>query len=136
MVINSNKFEGNELNLVENQNKYLKQKYETPSVIKRDIQMVEYMVQIYCNNLHDTKGPFCVECEEFLEYAKDRLQRCPYQEGKTACGKCGLACYNSESKEKGMKIFTYSGPRMLFKHPKLALYHMCDALKEPKKPES
>ena len=133
LVIQTNNYEGKNMKLVGTENKDYEQKDETPLIIKRDIKMVEYMVEIYCKNIHDTKDPLCVECEEFLEYAKDRLQRCPYQEGKTACSKCGLVCYDSENKEKGTKIFTYSGPRMLYKNPKLAFHHMCDALKEPKK---
>jgi len=121
--------------LARNENKDYEQKDELPLIIKRDIKMVEYMVEIYCKNRHDTKVHLCVDCEEFLEYAKDRLLGCPYQEGKTACGKCSLTCYDPENKEKAMKIFTYSGPRMLYKHPILAFHHMCDAFKEPKMPK-
>ena len=124
------------MNLVGNKNKDFEQKDKTPLIIKRDKKMVEYMVEIFCNNKHYTKDSLCVECEKFLGYVKDRLDRCPYQEGKTACGKCGLVCYDQKKKKKGLKIFTYSGPRMFYKHPKLAFHHLCDALKEPKKPES
>ena len=92
------------------------------------------MVEIYFNNKHETNYSICVNCKEFLEYSKERLERCPYHEGKTAFSKCGLVCYDPINKEKATKIFTYSGPIMLYKHAKLAFHHLCHALKEPKKP--
>lgn len=107
-----------------------------PEIIVREKKMVEYMVRIYCKNQHETKGVPCFECNKFLEYAKERLENCPYQEGKTACGKCGLTCYEPEKKKKGMEVFTYSGPRMLLRHPILAFHHVLDSFKEPKKPDS
>ena len=104
-----------------------------PSIITREKRTVEFMVQMYCNAKHDKKNGLCLECNEFLTYVKNRLESCPYQEKKTACGKCGLPCYEPQKKEKSLEVFTYAGPRMLFRHPILAIHHVLDSFKDPKK---
>ena len=104
-----------------------------PRIISREKRTVEFMVQMYCNAKHDRKDGLCLECNEFLAHVKNRLERCPYQEKKTACGKCGLRCYEPQKKEKGFEVFTYAGPRMLFRHPILAIHHVLDSFKDPKK---
>ncbi len=109
--------------------------YNEPPIIKREKKEVGFMVQIYCNAKHKTKDNLCSECCEFLTYAKDRLSNCPYQVKKPACGVCRLTCYYPEKKEKGLKIFYYSGPRMFYKHPILAIRHMIDAFNNPQKPD-
>ncbi|MCK5346806.1 MAG: nitrous oxide-stimulated promoter family protein, partial [Candidatus Heimdallarchaeota archaeon] len=80
------------LEKVENENTPVHGNDNEPLIIKREKKMVEFMVQIYCKGNHKTRGALCLECNEFLEYVKERLDRCPYQEGKTGCGRCGLPC--------------------------------------------
>jgi len=93
------------------------------------------MVHIYCNNHHHpAKGELCGECTAFLEYAKMRLDKCPFQERKTTCGKCPIHCYKPDMKAKVKIVMRYSGPRMLLHHPVLAMHHAVDGLKKPKKP--
>jgi len=47
------------------------------------------MVHVYCKAHHDTKGnELCPECTEFLEYAFLRLDKCSFQEEKSAFGRC------------------------------------------------
>ena len=103
--------------------------------IKREKKTIEAMVRIYCKNKHETKDGLCSECTEFLEYAKMRLDKCPFQEKKTTCGKCLVHCYQPQMKEKVKKIMRYSGPRMLLHHPALALHHVYDGFREPPKLE-
>ena len=124
------------LEKVENENKSFRSKDEEPSIIKREKKTVEFMLQIYCGGNHKTRGALCLECQEFLDYIKNRLDNCPYGENKTACGRCGLTCYAPERKEKGVAVFTYSGPRMLVRHPILAFKHFLDGFREPKKLDS
>jgi len=67
-----------------------------------------------------------------LEYAQQRLEKCPFQEGKTTCAQCSVHYYAPEMREQIRRIMRYSGPRMLYKHPIGTLWHMIDRRrKEP-----
>ena len=94
----------------------------------REKKTIAYMVDIYCHNHHSTqKGELCSECQEFKQYAFQRLDKCPFQDKKTTCGKCVIHCYRLDMKEKVKKVMRYSGPRMLIHHPSLALHHAWDS---------
>lgn len=101
--------------------------------IGREKRTIEAMVKIYCNAKHETHGELCPECAEFLAYARMRLDKCPFQENKSTCGKCLVHCYRSDMREKVKHIMRYSGPRMLLHHPVLALHHAWDGRKKPQK---
>jgi hypothetical protein len=101
--------------------------------IKREKKTIEAMVNIYCKAKHETHGELCPECTEFLAYAKMRLDKCPFQEKKSTCGKCLVHCYKPDMREKVKGIMRYSGPRMLLHHPGLALHHVWDGRKKPQK---
>jgi hypothetical protein len=99
--------------------------------ITREKKTIGAMVHIYCKAHHETKDELCQECAEFYEYAKMRLDKCPFQENKTTCGKCRIHCYKPGMKEKVKEIMRYSGPRMLLHHPVLAMHHAVDGFKKP-----
>ncbi|NLE05371.1 MAG: nitrous oxide-stimulated promoter family protein [Crenarchaeota archaeon] len=101
--------------------------------IEREKKTIEHMVNLYCKKQHKTKNTLCSDCKEFLDYAKMRLDKCPFQENKSTCGKCLIHCYNPEMKEKAKKIMRYSGPRLMLYHPILALHHVWDGRKKPPK---
>jgi hypothetical protein len=95
--------------------------------MKREKKTIGYMVEIYCKNHHDTHGKICPECRQFQEYAFTRLDKCPFQDKKSTCGKCIIHCYRPDMKEKVKVVMRYSGPRMLIHHPTFALHHVWDA---------
>jgi Nitrous oxide-stimulated promoter len=95
--------------------------------MKREKKTIGYMVGIYCKGHHDTHGELCSECKEFKEYAFMRLDKCPFQDKKSTCGKCVIHCYRPDMKEKVKEVMRYSGPRMLLPHPTLALHHAWDS---------
>lgn len=102
--------------------------------IKREKKTVEAMVRIYCKKHHVSPGnELCPECNQFFEYVKMRLDKCPFQEKKSTCGKCLIHCYKPVMREKAKKVMRYSGPRMILYHPVLALHHAVDGFKKPKK---
>ena len=68
----------------------------------------------------------CAECQELLQYALERLDNCPFQEHKTTCENCPVHCYRPEMRERIRAVMRYAGPRMLFRHPLLALLHLWD----------
>jgi hypothetical protein len=107
--------------------------------MKREQKTVEHMIGIYCRDHHHTSGKhttrgykLCDECTELSEYARFRLKKCPFQENKTTCGNCPIHCYKPKMREKIREVMRYSGPRMMWQHPLLAIGHMIDGLrKEP-----
>ena len=108
---------------------------DQPSRMDREAYTVEAMIRLYCRAEHGSKGPLCSECKELWEYAQMRLDKCPYQENKTTCAKCPVHCYNPAMREKVRAVMRYAGPRMLYRHPVMALLHLVDGLrKEPISP--
>ena len=95
----------------------------------RENQTVEAMIRLYCRGRHGGAGQLCAECAELLAYARERLARCPFQEGKTTCVRCPVHCYRPEMRAKIRAVMRYAGPRMLYRHPILALRHLMDSLR-------
>jgi hypothetical protein len=62
-----------------------------------------------------------------MNYALERLKKCPFQGGKTTCAKCPVHCYKPKMREKIRIVMRYSGPRMLYHHPVLAIFHLIDS---------
>jgi len=68
--------------------------------IRREKKTIEAMVRYYCKKKHEAKDELCPECAEFLNYAFLRLDKCPFQEKKSTCGKCTVHCYRPDMREK------------------------------------
>ena len=51
-------------------------------------------------------------------------------ETKTFCSKCKVHCYKPDMQKKIKEVMRFSGPRMLFYHPVLALRHFIESRKE------
>jgi len=103
--------------------------YDHPR-LKREEKTIAAMIRLYCRDHHGGKNAFCAECSELLDYARLRLDKCPYQEGKTTCAKCPIHCYKPVMREQVRAVMRYAGPRMLFRHPILTLYHFIDGRRE------
>jgi hypothetical protein len=94
------------------------------------------MVGIYCDAHHGGPGKsLCDECQEFMGYAELRLQKCPYGEDKPTCSNCPIHCYKPERRDQAKKIMRYAGPRMLFRHPWLAITHQLDGFRKARHPK-
>lgn len=98
---------------------------------------MEKMVGIYCS-AHHRDGPenLCENCRQFLDYADVRLDKCPYGEEKPTCSNCPIHCYKPERREQAKAIMRYAGPRMLLKHPILAIAHKLDGLRRATHPRN
>jgi hypothetical protein len=88
------------------------------------------MIDIYCHWQHGTGDGLCSTCESLREYARQRLQKCPFQEGKTTCAKCPVHCYKADRRQSIRRVMRFAGPRMLYRHPGLALQHVVDGLRQ------
>ena len=93
------------------------------------------MVGIYCSAHHERPdGGLCAECRQFLDYAETRLHKCPYGEQKPTCANCPVHCYKPVQREHARKIMRYAGPRMLLRHPILAIAHQLDGFRKARHP--
>ncbi len=100
--------------------------------IAREKKTVAAMIAMYCRDLHAAGRALCPECGELLDYARGRLDNCPFGEEKPACAKCAIHCYRRAERERIIAVMRYSGPRMLTRHPILALRHLRDGLLRPR----
>lgn len=104
--------------------------------IKRESDTVKQMIELYCWQKHSAAG-LCPRCTLLLEYASRRLEKCQFQEGKTTCARCPVHCYKPEMREQIRTVMRYSGPRMIYRHPVAAIWHVFDSLrKEPLHPNA
>ena len=93
--------------------------------IEKGKKTVGVMIHIFCDAHHGTSGKFlCPACTELLDYAGERLNKCPYGENKGACSKCKIHCYRPDMRKQITEVMRYSGPKMLKKHPLLAIDHL------------
>lgn len=96
-----------------------------PGNIRRDAKTVAAMVRIYCAGRHDTGGrSLCEPCRALLGYADERLAKCPFGEEKTTCRDCPIHCYRAAERTAMKDVMRYAGPRMLWRHPLLAIRHL------------
>ena len=94
-------------------------------------ESLSQMISVYCRGNHHTKkGQLCPRCRELQTYALHRTDKCPFMKTKTFCSACKVHCYTGDKREKIKAVMKYSGPRMLFHHPILAIAHMVVTLKQ------
>ncbi len=99
-----------------------------------DSEVVDLMIALYCRKKHKgKKGELCQDCQELKDYCAYRLSLCPWGDNKPFCSNCTIHCYNKEHREKIREVMRFSGPRMLFYHPVLAIRHVKETLKQKKK---
>ncbi|MFC2079750.1 nitrous oxide-stimulated promoter family protein [Candidatus Bipolaricaulota bacterium] len=96
------------------------------SRLDRERKTVAAMIQIYCRNQHRKDSIPCPECRTLLEYATSRIEACPFRDDKPTCASCAVHCYRTEMREQIRAVMRYAGPRMLARHPLLAVTHLID----------
>lgn len=107
--------------------------------IEREKATAGRMIEIYCGAKHAQEksasgGALCPSCDELLAYAIERLNSCRFAGGKPACSKCPVHCYKKDMREKIREVMRFSGPRMIFRHPLLAVFHIFDTFRGGKDP--
>jgi predicted amidophosphoribosyltransferase len=103
--------------------------------LEREYKTISEMISLSCRERHGTKkGELCPVCDELLAYAKARLDKCPYKEQKPTCARCPIHCYKPAMKEQIRDVMRYAGPRMLRRHPILAILHLLNGLKARPRP--
>ena len=89
----------------------------------RELKTIESMVRMYCRHHHQHTAP-CPECTELSDYARRRLERCVFGDAKPTCANCAVHCYSAERREQVRVMMRWAGPRMLWRHPILAIGHV------------
>ena len=97
---------------------------------EKEKEIVSQMIALYCRKNHRIKNSLCLDCANLVSYAKLRIDKCPFMETKTFCSNCKVHCYKPEMREKIRVVMRFSGPRMLFYHPVMALRHVIATKKE------
>ena len=102
---------------------------------EREKRTVSLMIRIYCKKKHGTRKGLCPECEALDAYARMRSDKCPFMETKTFCSNCKVHCYKADMREKIRAVMRFSGPRMIFSHPIMAIRHVIQSKKEKRRLE-
>jgi hypothetical protein len=102
---------------------------------EREKRTVSLMISLYCKKKHGKHGGLCPECAALNEYAQMRSDKCPFMETKTFCSNCKVHCYKPEMREKIREIMRFSGPRMIFYHPVMAIRHLIESKREARRTE-
>ena len=93
--------------------------------IEREGKTLVAMISLYCRDKHRA-GSLCPECVALKEYALGRLVKCPFQSAKPTCANCTVHCYAPAMRERVRVFMRYSGPRMIYRHPLMAIAHILD----------
>ena len=102
--------------------------------IQREKRTIRAMIAIYCRGHGHRPGPVCPQCQELMDYALARLDRCPFGPEKTTCATCPIHCYKPAMRQRVREVMCYAGPRMMVRHPLLAVLHTLDGLVRKPKP--
>ena len=93
------------------------------------------MIGMYCHDLHGTsRVELCDACGSLNDYAMQRIDKCPFCLEKPTCAKCMIHCYKDDMREEVREVMRYAGPRMMRRHPVLAVLHILDGFRSVEAP--
>lgn len=96
---------------------------------QREKETVSLMISQYCRKKHGCRQ-LCPDCAALDAYAKSRSDHCPFMETKTFCSNCKVHCYKPEMRQRIQEVMRFSGPRMIFHHPIMAIRHVIESKRE------
>lgn len=94
------------------------------SRIEYEKRVVRTMIGIFCRAHHGSRSGVCKECEELASYYERRVERCPLGANKRSCKICEIHCSERLHQDRIREVMRYAGPRMIFRHPLMALRHL------------
>ena len=100
----------------------------TDGRLARESRTLSAMIGIYCRDHHGAN--ICWDCQQLLNYAHLRLERCRFGGNKSTCARCPVHCYQRIRRDQIKTIMRYAGPRMLWEHPVLSVRHWLDGLRK------
>ena len=96
-------------------------------------EVASKMIAIYCRGHKHTTAGLCQDCQGLLDYARQRVDRCPFMETKTFCSTCRVHCYEQSMRTRIREVMRYSGPWMLLYHPILTIRHLIEEQRAKKR---
>jgi hypothetical protein len=107
--------------------------------LARELATLSVMIEINCRELHGKDEGLCEDCAALLAYATRRLDRCVFGDDKPTCANCTVHCYSAAMRDEVRSVMRYAGPRMVWRHPVLAIRHLLDGRRPapslPKRPQ-
>lgn len=100
------------------------------SRLQREKQTVSLMIGMYCKKHHSSKNGLCSDCLALRKYAEARTIKCQFGDQKPICSNCPVHCYKPEKREKIRTVMRFAGPKMIYRHPYLAVMHLLDEQKK------
>ena len=78
--------------------------------IEADLALARRFTEVYCRRHRHNQGTpgLCTGCQELVDYARARLERCPY-DPKPKCKKCPTHCYKPALREQMKQVMRFSG---------------------------
>lgn len=98
--------------------------------LNRERKTMEAMIRIHCRDHHAPVNGICGECQQLLDYAAMRLERCRFGVEKPTCANCPVHCYQRARREQVKGVMRYAGPRMLWERPVMSVRHWLDGFKK------
>lgn len=90
--------------------------------IDRAKNTIQLMISTYCElKRHSPDSHLCHDCEELLNYALSKLDKCPKGEKRKGCRRCEIHCYSPEMRQRIREVMRYMGPRWIFILPYIKL---------------
>ena len=102
--------------------------------LAREIRTIHRMIEIYCRD-HHREDHLCADCRELCAYAEKRTISCRFGEDKPVCAACPVHCYQREMRKKIREVMRYTGPRLICRHPLLAMGHLLDKVRKTVPPK-
>jgi len=96
----------------------------------REKSTIHAMIALYCRAHHSSQEALCQDCNELFNYAAKRLISCPHQHDKPTCSNCMVHCYKPGMRQRIREVMRFSGPRMTYRHPLMAVQHLWDSRKK------
>jgi len=79
------------------------------SRVENDLRVLQRFIEVYCRKHHDPpRGEICADCANLLDYARERLEKCPY-DPKPKCKDCPTHCYKPEYRQRIREVMKFSG---------------------------
>ena len=80
-----------------------------PRVVEKNLFILKKFIHVYCRGHHGRRGrELCVECLDLLNYARTRVEKCPY-DPKPKCKECPTHCYKPDYRQRMKAVMRYSG---------------------------
>jgi hypothetical protein len=93
-----------------------------------EVKTLTAMLRIYCRGRHGGGRELCGECRELQVYAEGKLEKCRFGDRKPKCSQCPVHCYKPAMRERIREVMQYAGPRMMTRHPVLAVRHIAQGV--------